>query len=85
LNKKNGTTSAIDFALWLDGDMKERSKHPLLDEVAWFIASLSPGDILYTPPGWWHYVISDTVSVSILIPCDPIPHFDILPTNSLSI
>jgi hypothetical protein len=81
---ENGTTSSIDLGLWLEGDITERRKHPLVDEVAWFIASLYPGDILYTPPGWWHYVISETISVSVLIPFDPLPSFETLPTNVLT-
>ena len=28
----------------------------------------SPGDVLYTPPGWWHHVTSKTPSVSVLAP-----------------
>ena len=83
-SNQNGTTSPVDLGLWLDGDVKERRKYPLIDEVAWFIASLGPGDILYTPPGWWHYVISDTSSVSVLIPFDPLPHRETLPTNVLT-
>lgn len=81
---ENGTTSSIDLGLWLEGDITERQKHPLVDEVAWFIASLYPGDILYTPPGWWHYVISETISVSVLVPFDPLPSLETLPTNVLT-
>lgn len=83
-NTKNGTTSPIDLSLWLDGDKAERARYPLVDETAWFIASLGPGDILYTPPGWWHYVISDTTSVSVLIPFDPQPSKEALPMNVLT-
>ena len=79
----NGTTSPIDLSLWLDGNKAVRIKYPLIDETAWFIADLGPGDILYTPPGWWHYVISDTASVSVLIPFDPQPSVEILPMNVL--
>ena len=79
----NGSTSPINLFLWLEGDVKERSKYPLVDEVAWFIAKLFPGDILYTPPGWWHYVISNTASMSVLIPFDPVLSSEILPTNVL--
>lgn len=81
LNQNNGTTSPINMALWLEGDEKERSKHGNVDEVAWFIATLGPGDVLYTPPGWWHYVVSNTSSVSVLIPFDPLPLTEVLPTN----
>lgn len=83
-SNENGTTSSIDLGLWLEGDITERRKYPLVDEVAWFIASLHPGDILYTPPGWWHYVISETISVSVLIPFDPLPSLETLPTNVLT-
>lgn len=81
--EQNGTTSPVDLSLWLDGNNAERIKYPLLDETAWFIADLGPGDILYTPPGWWHYVLSNTASVSVLIPFDPQPLIEILPMNIL--
>jgi Cupin-like domain len=83
INNENGSTSPINLLLWLEGNAKERLKYPLVDEVAWFIAKLLPGDILYTPPGWWHYVISNTASMSVLLPFDPLPSSETLPTNVL--
>lgn len=80
---ENGTTSSVNLGLWLEGNINERVKHPLIEDVAWFIAKLCPGDILYTPPGWWHYVISETASASILIPFDPQPSTETLPRNVL--
>eukprot|EP00966_Prymnesium_polylepis_P123564 2856950-Prymnesium_polylepis.1 len=29
----------------------------------WQIANLGPGDLLYLPCGWWHYVVSEPHSV----------------------
>ena len=81
VSDKNGCTSPIDFYKWLLADVEERKKYPLLDEIGWFIATLSPGDILYTPPGWWHFVVSETISVSVLVPFDPIPGLETLPAN----
>jgi Cupin-like domain len=82
---KNGTTSPVDFGKWLEGDKSERQKYNRIDEVGWYIAQLSPGDVLYTPPGWWHYVVSETVSVSLLVPFDPNPDSESLPANVLMV
>ena len=29
----------------------------------WRLANLGPGDLLYLPRGWWHYVVSEPHSV----------------------
>lgn len=78
---RNASTSGIDLTSWLEYGLKERERYPLLKEVTWRIAHLEAGDILYTPPGWWHHVTSDTASVSLLVPFDPLPGYDALPFN----
>jgi Cupin-like domain len=82
---KNATTSPVDLGKWIQGDKIERQKYSRIDEVGWYIAELAPGDVLYTPPGWWHYVVSDTVSVSLLVPFDPNPDIESLPANVLMV
>ena len=54
--------------------------HPQVAEVQWSAAELTPGDVLYTPPGWWHHVETTSPSVSVLAPADPAPGED-LPYN----
>jgi hypothetical protein len=68
---KNKTTSEIDFFAWKAGDMEQQRRFPEVDGAAWKVARLSPGMGLYTPPGWWHAVISETTSISVLVPLDP--------------
>jgi hypothetical protein len=68
---KNQTSSRVDLSLWLEGDVAERKRFPNISEVTWCIAELNPGDVLYTPPGWWHHVTSVDASISVLVPFDP--------------
>jgi len=80
---KNKTTSDIDFFRWKGGDSDQQKRFPEVDGAAWRVARLGPGNGLYTPPGWWHAVISDTNSVSLLAPLDPAGESEIrsLPLN----
>eukprot|EP01129_Flabellula_baltica_P001837 TRINITY_DN11743_c0_g1_i1.p1 TRINITY_DN11743_c0_g1~~TRINITY_DN11743_c0_g1_i1.p1 ORF type:complete len:317 (+),score=61.30 TRINITY_DN11743_c0_g1_i1:47-952(+) len=68
---KNQTSSQIDLTKWMEGDEEERRNYPSVEDVQWYVADLNPGDILYTPPGWWHHVLSVDDSVSVLVPFDP--------------
>ncbi|KAH8380032.1 hypothetical protein KR009_008565 [Drosophila setifemur] len=54
-----GNTSQIDAAN-LDFD-----SHPLVRKVKFFELLLQPGDCLYMPPKWWHYVRSEAPSFSV--------------------
>lgn len=40
-------------------------KYPLFDRVSPYVVDLQPGDILFVPHHWWHYVESLTDSISI--------------------
>ena len=40
-------------------------RFPLFNEAPFTDCVLSPGDVLYIPPGWWHYVRSESVSFSV--------------------
>lgn len=37
----------------------------ILARIPRWRAGLGPGDALYIPPGWWHYLSSDEMSISI--------------------
>lgn len=67
---KNQTSSMVNLTKWFDEDLHECRAYPDISEVEWIIADLEPGDILYTPPGWWHYVESLDPSISVLVPFD---------------
>ncbi|XP_034107335.1 bifunctional peptidase and arginyl-hydroxylase JMJD5 isoform X1 [Drosophila albomicans] len=54
-----GNTSQIDAAN-LDFE-----RFPLLSSVRFYELILQPGDCLYLPPKWWHYVRSNTPSFSV--------------------
>jgi ribosomal protein L16 Arg81 hydroxylase len=80
---KNQTSSLANLTKWMSGDVEEMRRHPAIDEAQWYIVDLSPGDILYTPPGWWHYVISLDDSISVLLPFDMSPHEQLHPLHCL--
>ncbi|XP_041449737.1 bifunctional peptidase and arginyl-hydroxylase JMJD5 [Drosophila obscura] len=54
-----GNTSQINAA---ELDFK---KYPLLEKVRFYKLLLQPGDCLYMPPKWWHYVRAETPSFSV--------------------
>jgi len=72
-DSKNHYTSPIDVSVWLDGTNADvRREHPSVDSCFFSFALLEPGDVLYTPPGWWHLVttMQEGPSVSVLVPFD---------------
>ncbi|KAH8302757.1 hypothetical protein KR044_010579 [Drosophila immigrans] len=54
-----GNTSQIDAA---NPDLEH---FPLLSRVRFYELLLQPGDCLYLPPKWWHYVRSNSPSFSV--------------------
>ncbi|XP_034483358.1 bifunctional peptidase and arginyl-hydroxylase JMJD5 [Drosophila innubila] len=54
-----GNTSQIDAA------NPDFERFPLLSRVHFYELLLQPGDCLYLPPKWWHYVRSNTPSFSV--------------------
>ncbi|CAM9148712.1 unnamed protein product [Ectocarpus fasciculatus] len=70
IETKNQTSSKVDLNKWLSKDAEQRKQYPNVDEAQLFRADLQPGDVLYTPPGWWHSVTSIDISVSVLLPFD---------------
>lgn len=71
--------SRVDLIRWDDGDDEQRRKYPRFSHVKRIECILESGDILYTPPGWWHHVQSLTASVSITVPFDLKPEEPIPP------
>jgi hypothetical protein len=69
--------SSIDFEAWreLCGPVEavsERRRHPKFDGADLCTVTVGPGDVLYTPPFWWHHVETacDSPAVSVLVPFD---------------
>ncbi|KAH8376415.1 hypothetical protein KR200_007769 [Drosophila serrata] len=54
-----GNTSQIDAA------KLDMETYPLLEKVKFYELLLQPGDCLYMPPKWWHYVKSEAPSFSV--------------------
>lgn len=75
----NKNASRADLTAWLAGDSEQRRRFPYLSDVTWFVADLEEGDVLYTPPGWFHHVTSIDASVSVLVPFDPDPREQLPP------
>ena len=54
------------------GASKHASPHHEAERLAWH-AVVEPGDVLYTPPYWWHHVETshEGSALSVLVPFDP--------------
>jgi len=48
-----------------DIDAADLGRFPRLADLECYIAELHPGDMLYIPPLWWHYVVALDTSVSV--------------------
>ncbi|KAK9680186.1 hypothetical protein K7432_016013 [Basidiobolus ranarum] len=58
------------------------ARFPKITQADIYIVDLKPGDVLYTPPGYWHEVTSLTNSISVTVPWDMSPfELDSVPTN----
>lgn len=79
---KNQLSSKVDLDTWVVPQSAESKQFPNIADVEWLVADLEPGDVLYTPPGFWHHVTSIDISISVLLPFDPTPN-DLLPNNVL--
>ena len=49
----------------VDARQPDLNRHPRLAEVQWSSVELGPGDMLFTPAGWWHYVEALEASVTV--------------------
>jgi lysine-specific demethylase 8 len=54
-----GNTSQVDV------ETPDLERFPLLATANYLECILESGDLLYIPPGWWHYVRSLTISLSV--------------------
>lgn len=57
--------SSINF------DKPDYKKYPALKNLHGFSAVLEHGDILYIPPGWWHYITYEEISYSLALRAFP--------------
>lgn len=49
----------------VDIDRVDRARFPLFESAPYVDVLLGEGEVLYIPPGWWHYVEAQTVSFSV--------------------
>ena len=58
----NPELSQVDFEAWRGHGVTpeetehERARHPHFEAATLYSVTLQPGDLLYTPPFWWHHV-----------------------------
>ncbi|CAB4378861.1 uncharacterized protein OCT59_004374 [Rhizophagus irregularis] len=55
-----GNTSQVEI------ETPDLERFPLFASANYLDCVLEPGDMLYIPPGWWHYVRSLTISFSLV-------------------
>jgi hypothetical protein len=69
--------SRVDYDAYASGDARQRDMFPDFADAQAMVVTLEPGDVLYTPPFWWHHVRSmddgDGAVVSVLVPFDLAP------------
>lgn len=58
-------TRALDASTDVDAQREEHLKYPLFKNAKFVEAILGPGESLYIPLGWWHYVESLSTSFSV--------------------
>ncbi|TLD24625.1 jumonji domain-containing 5 [Venturia nashicola] len=62
-------TSQVDVGLWINGESCEteviEDEFPHFKDAKYVEEILAPGEALYIPRGWWHYVESLSVSCSV--------------------
>ena len=67
--------SRVDYEAMSEGDAEEHRRHPRFAEATLLSVEVDEGDVLYTPPFWWHHVETAGCgpAVSVLVPFDPLP------------
>ena len=48
----------------VDPERPDLAKFPLLEKARFFEALLEPGEMLFMPAGWWHYVVALEKSIT---------------------
>jgi Cupin-like domain len=49
----------------VDPERPDLERHPRFTLTTCLTYELEPGDLLYIPRGWWHYLAADDVSISV--------------------
>jgi len=49
----------------VDAEAPDLERHPRAAEVPWLDVTLGPGDLLFIPKGYWHYVRALSTSISV--------------------
>jgi hypothetical protein len=69
--------SQVDFESWRgrcgpEAASRERQRYPNFERAELRSVTLRPGDVIYTPPYWWHHVETseEVAAVSVLVPFD---------------
>lgn len=65
-DKLQKNTSSVD-----DVRNPNKDRFPLFASLPFYEGSISAGDVLYLPMGWWHYIESKSTSISINFWWDP--------------
>ncbi len=55
----------------VDFDNPDYEKYPALEHVEGEIAELNHGDVLYIPPGYWHYIVYEEIGFSMALRAFP--------------
>jgi hypothetical protein len=51
----------------VDWDNPDYEKYPALKHLKGVVTELNHGDVLYIPPGWWHYIVYEEIGISMAI------------------
>lgn len=55
----------------VDYDNPDYKKYPALERLDGQVAELNHGDILYIPPGYWHYIVYEEIGLSMALRAFP--------------
>ncbi|MDX2505266.1 MAG: cupin-like domain-containing protein [Gammaproteobacteria bacterium] len=55
----------------VDFDAPDYEKYPALHYLQGEVAELNHGDILYIPPGYWHYIVYEDIGISMSLRAFP--------------
>jgi lysine-specific demethylase 8 len=49
----------------IDPEFPDAAHYPRVKQVTFFSGTLKPGDLLYIPRGWWHFLRAPATSISL--------------------